>query len=500
LGYYGANTVGFSIFSEQRVHAYSIALTIGVFSVIFGFTLVVPITIAVGYGELEEVVNFLIPLVGSLVLGGSLWLIGRREEANLGTRDGFLIVVLFWVILSMLGAWPLMISTDLKPLDALFEAVSGVTTTGATVMTGLDELPKSVLFYRQQLQWLGGMGLIVLGVAVLPMLGIGGMQLYRAEVPGPTKEEKLTPRLAQTARALWMLYFALTVACAIGYWLAGMSVFDAVAHSLSTVSTGGFSTHDASIGYYNSKVVELVAVVFMLLAAINFGVHFTVWHQRNPLHYWRDPEARTFLRFVIAVVLVVSTVLLLEGEYSHIGRSLQDALFEVVSLVTSTGFAKVDFSHWPDFLPMLLIFISFVGGCGGSTAGGMKVMRVMLLIQQGMQQVRSLIHPHALIPVRMGKRTVDPRLMQGIWGFFGLYMATFALLVLLMIHAGLDERSAFAAVATCMNNLGPGLGEVAYTFQSVSDMGKLLSILAMLLGRLEIFTLLVLLSPGFWLR
>jgi trk system potassium uptake protein TrkH len=482
------------------LHAYSIARTIGAFSIIFGLTLLVPMALAIGYGEIDELLNFLIPLAGSLLLGGSLWLIGRQEPANLGTRDGFLIVVLFWVILSMLGAWPLMISTDLKPLDALFEAVSGVTTTGATVITGLDDLPKSLLFYRQQLQWLGGMGLIVLGVAVLPMLGIGGMQLYRAEVPGPTKEEKLTPRLAQTARALWLLYFALTVACAAGYWLAGMTFFDAVAHSLSTVSTGGFSTHDDSIGYYQSNVVEWVAVIFMLLAAINFGVHFTVWHQRNPLHYWRDPEVKTFLRFVVAVVLVVSMVLLLEGEYSHLTDSIQDAAFEVVSLVTSTGFAKVDFSHWPNFLPMLLIYISFVGGCGGSTAGGMKVMRVMLLIRQGMQQVRSLIHPHALIPVRMGKRTVDPRLMQGIWGFFGLYMATFALLVLLMIHAGLDERSAFAAVATCMNNLGPGLGEVAYTFQSVGDLGKLLSIIAMLLGRLEIFTLLVLLSPGFWLR
>ncbi len=467
---------------------------------IFGMTLWVPVMLAIGYGEFHEIPNFLIPLTGSMGLGVTLWLIGRREPANLGTRDGFLIVVLFWVLLSVLGAWPLMISTDLKPLDALFEAVSGVTTTGATVMTGLDDLPKSVLFYRQQLQWLGGMGLIVLGVAVLPMLGIGGMQLYRAEVPGPSKEEKLTPRLAQTARALWMLYFALTVACAVGYWLAGMNLYDAVAHSLSTVSTGGFSTHDASIGFYDSTLVEWVAVIFMLLAAINFGVHFTVWHQRDPLHYWRDPEARAFLQFVLVVVLVVSLVLLAEGEYSHLTRSVQDATFEVVSLVTSTGFAKVDFSHWPDFLPLLLIYISFVGGCGGSTAGGMKVMRVILLIRQGVQQVRSLIHPHALIPVRIGKRTIDPKLMQGVWGFFGFYMATFALLVLLMIHAGLDERSAFAAVATCMNNLGPGLGEVAYTFQSVSDMGKLLSIIAMLLGRLEIFTLLVLLSPGFWMR
>ncbi|MEJ2620935.1 MAG: TrkH family potassium uptake protein [Candidatus Thiodiazotropha sp.] len=482
------------------MHLYSIAKIIGVFSIIFGFTLLIPMILALGYGESQEFFNFLKPFFGSLLLGGSLWLIGRLERAQLGAREGFLIVVLFWLLISMLGAWPLIISTDLKPLDALFEAVSGVTTTGATVMSGLDEMPKSVLFYRQQLQWLGGMGLIVLGIAVLPVLGIGGMQLYRAEMPGPTKEEKLTPRLVQTARALWLLYVSLTVACAAGYWLAGMTLFDAVAHSLSTVSTGGFSTHDASIGYYESNLIEWVAVIFMLMAAINFGVHFAVWRQRNPLHYLRDPEAKTFLYFVVVVVLVVSTMLLLEEEYSSLPTSIQNATFEVVSLVTSTGFAKVDFSHWPDFLPMLLIYISFVGGCGGSTAGGMKVMRVMLLIQQGFQQVRSLIHPHALIPLRMGKRHVDARLMQGIWGFFGLYITTFAILVLLMIHAGLDEHSAFAAVATCMNNLGPGLGEVAFTFQGVSDLGKLLSIIAMLLGRLEIFTLLVLLSPEFWMR
>ncbi|MEJ2590302.1 MAG: potassium transporter TrkG, partial [Candidatus Thiodiazotropha sp.] len=244
------------------MHGYSIARIVGVFSIIFGLTLLIPMLVCLVYGENDQLVDFLVPFGGSLLLGGSLWMIGMRGPANLGNRDGFLIVALFWIIFSVLGAWPLLISTDLSPVEALFEAVSGITTTGATVMTGLDELPKSVLFFRQQLQWLGGMGLIVLGVAVLPMLGIGGMQLYRAEVPGPTKEEKLTPRLAQTARALWLLYFGLTIACAAGYWLAGMDLFDALAHSMSTVSTGGFSTHDASIGYYDSRGVEAVSVVF----------------------------------------------------------------------------------------------------------------------------------------------------------------------------------------------------------------------------------------------
>ncbi len=481
------------------MHPYSIARIVGLFAVMFGLTLLAPVVISLWYGE-GEVTNFLQPLTGSLVLGLVLWAIGRLRPTYLGVRDGFLVVVLFWVLLSLLGAWPFMLSARLTPADAVFESASGITTTGATVITGLDELPKSLLFYRQQLQWLGGMGLIVLGVAVLPMLGIGGMQLYRAEAPGPLKEEKLTPRLAETARALWRIYVALTLACALGYWLAGMGLFDAVAHSLATVSTGGFSTHDASIGYFHSAGVEAVGILFMLLAAINFGVHYAVLLRRNPLLWLRDVEARTFLLFVLAVTLFVGLILRLQGGYVQWHPSLRDATFEVVSVVTSTGFGTVDFSHWPEMLPVLLILISFVGGCGGSTAGGMKVMRVLLLVRQGALEVRRLIHPHAYQPLRLGRRVVDERLMQSIWGFFAVYMAAFVLLVMLMIHAGLDKVSAFSAVATCMNNLGPGLGTVAYNFQSVSDFGKLVSVVAMLLGRLEVFTVLVLMSPHFWRR
>ncbi len=481
------------------MHPYSIARIVGLFAIMFGLTLLAPVAISLWYGE-AEVANFLQPFAGSLTLGLALWAIGRLRPTYLGVRDGFLVVVLFWVLLSLLGAWPLMLSARLTLADAVFESASGITTTGATVIKGLDDLPKSLLFYRQQLQWLGGMGLIVLGVAVLPMLGIGGMQLYRAEAPGPLKEEKLTPRLAETARALWRLYLSLTLACALGYWLAGMGLFDAVAHSLATVSTGGFSTHDASIGYFHSAAVEAVGVVFMLLAAINFGVHYAVVLRRNPLLWLRDVEARTFLLFVLAVTLFVGLILRLQGGYEQWHPSLRDATFEVVSVVTSTGFGTVDFSHWPEMLPVLLILISFVGGCGGSTAGGMKVMRVLLLVRQGALEVRRLIHPHAYQPLRLGRRLVDDRLMQSIWGFFAVYMAAFVLLVMLMIHAGLDKVSAFSAVATCMNNLGPGLGSVAYNFQSVSDFGKLVSVVAMLLGRLEVFTVLVLMSPHFWRR
>ena len=479
------------------MHLLLVARITGLFAILFSLTLAAPILVAVLYRE-PVIEHFLYPMLGSLGIGVLLRLIGIHRHTELGVRDGFLVVALFWLMVSVLGAWPLMLGFGLSPVDALFESASGFTTTGATVITGLDAMPRSLLFYRQQIQWLGGMGVVVLGLAVIPLLGIGGMQLYRAEAPGPMKEEKLTPRLAHTARALWLLYLSLTIACAAGYWLAGMDGFDAIAHSLSTVSTGGFSTHDESIGYFNSAGIEAVAVVFMLLAAINFGVHFQVWLKRDPRPYLRDPEARAFLGFVAVVVTLVAVMLWLNGVHPGPHEGLRDASFEVVSLVTSTGFGTVDYSHWPDFLPVLLILISFVGGCGGSTAGGMKVVRVMLLVKQGLLEVRRLVHPRALQPLRLGPRVVEPALMQAIWGYFAVYMISFVICGLLMIHAGLDPVSAFTAVATSINNLGPGLGEVAYNFQSVSDMGKLISVLAMILGRLEIFTILVLLTPGFW--
>ncbi len=479
------------------MHLPLVARITGLFAILFSLTLAAPILVGVLYRE-PVIEYFLYPMLGSLVIGLLLWLIGLNRHTELGVRDGFLIVALFWLMVSVLGAWPLMLGFGLSPVDALFESASGFTTTGATVITGLDAMPRSLLFYRQQIQWLGGMGVIVLGLAVIPLLGIGGMQLYRAEAPGPMKEEKLTPRLAKTARALWLLYLVLTIACAAGYWLAGMDAFDAVAHSLSTVSTGGFSTHDESIGYFHSAGIEAVAVVCMLLAAINFGVHFQVWLRRDPRPYLQDPESRAFLIFVAAMVILVAFMLWLDGVYAGPHQGLRDASFEVVSLVTSTGFGTVDYAHWPDFLPVLLMLISFVGGCGGSTAGGIKVARVMLLVKQGLLEVRRLVHPRAMRPLRLGHRVVEPQLLQAVWGYFAVYMISFVVCGLLMIHAGLEPISAFAAVATSLNNLGPGLGEVAYNFQSVSDSGKLISVLAMILGRLEIFTILVLLTPGFW--
>ena len=476
---------------------FTISRIIGLFLIIFSITLLAPMLLSLWYND-GEFLHFLLSLLVSAAVGGLMYLPAYHSRRDLRVRDGFLVVALFWVLLSMMAAVPLILGAHLGMVDALFEAVSGFTTTGATVMSGLDDKPASLLFYRQMIQWLGGMGMIVLAVAILPMLGISGMQMYRAEAPGPMKDEKMTPRLAHTAQLLWRIYVGLTMACALAYWMAGMSLFDAVAHSMSTVSTGGFSTHDASLGYFDSEAVELIAIVFMLAGAINFSIHYLAWRDHSLAAYWRDPEVRTFLLFVVTVVAVVSLILRSSGEYHTLPPTLRNAVFEVVSVVTSTGFGTVDFSAWPDFLPVLLIFISFVGGCGGSTAGGMKVMRMMLIVLQGRLVILKLIHPRAVLPLRVGKRLVGPATMEAVWGFFAAYTGVFVLLMLLMMHAGLDQVSAFSAIATCMNNMGPGLGEVAYSFASVSDSGKLIAIIGMLLGRLEVFTILVLLTPAFW--
>ena len=470
---------------------------IGMCLIGFSVTLLVPMLMALWFqdGEFE---HFALSAVLGLSLGAALFAFGWHRQGELRMRDGFLVVTLYWVLLSAMAAVPFMLGAHLGLVDAWFEAVSGFTTTGATVISGLDAKPPSVLFYRQMIQWLGGMGMVVLAVAVLPMLGIGGSQLYRAEAPGPMKHEKLTPRLAHTAQLLWGIYVGLTVACALAYWAAGMSLFDAISHSLTTVSTGGFSTHDASLGYFKSSIIELIAIVFMLAGAINFGIHYVAWRERSLWAYWQDPEVRVFLLFVLTVVAVVSLILRTSGEYHSLPPTLRNAVFEVVTVVTSTGFGTVDFSAWPDFVPVLLIFISFVGGCGGSTAGGMKVMRMMLIALQGRIEVLKLVHPRAVVPLRIGKRVVGPGTMEAVWGFFAAYMGSFVVLMLLMMHAGLDQVSAFSAIATSMNNMGPGLGEVAYSFASVSDSGKLIAAFAMLLGRLEVFTILVLLTPAFW--
>ncbi|MEO0578839.1 MAG: TrkH family potassium uptake protein, partial [Pseudomonadota bacterium] len=426
----------------------------------------------------------------------------RTAHRDLRLRDGFLIVASFWMVLGTFGSAPLLFSDvpTMSFTDAVFEAMSGLTTTGATVLTGLDALPKSILYYRQQLQWLGGMGIIVLAVAVLPMLGVGGMQLYRAETPGPIKDTKLTPRITETAKALWYVYLGFTTLCAVSYWLAGMEVFDAICHSFSTVAIGGFSTHDLSIGYFQSTTIDLIAIIFMFLAGINFSLHFFAWRHNSIRHYPADPEFRAYVVILLSLSIVAATTLVASNEYGNPSQNVTHGVFQAVSLATTTGFTTANYASWPGALPVLLILASFIGGCAGSTAGGMKVMRWLLVYRQGSREITRLVHPNAEIPVRIGRKAVSYRVIEAVWGFFAVYIIVFTAILIALLATGLDQVTAFSAVAATLNNLGPGLGGVTAGFMGVSDAGKWVSIVAMVLGRLEIFTLLVLITPTFWRR
>lgn len=437
-----------------------------------------------------------------LVMGFVLWLPVRNRRQELRLKDGFLVVVLLWLVLGISGAIPLLLnpSVPLSVTDAVFESISGLTTTGATVITGLDSLPKSILFYRQELQWLGGMGIIVLAVAILPMLGVGGMQLYRAETPGPIKDSKLTPRIKETAKLLWYIYLFLTVMCAVFYQLAGMDWFNAVGHAFSTVAIGGFSTHDSSIGFYNNPYIEAVAVVFMLLAGVNFGLHFTAWRNLKPKIYLMDSEFKAYITILIALILISAPYLYFSSPNNalKIPDAIQQSVFQVVSISTTTGFTTTNYSEWPGFLPVLLLFSSFIGGCAGSTAGGMKVIRFLLLLKQGNREITRLIHPRAKISIKINAKPLPENVVQAVWGFFAVYIALFTVFMLLVMMSGVNQITAFSAVAATLNNLGPGLGEVTRHFADMDDFVKWILCLAMLMGRLEIFTLLVILTPAFW--
>ena len=445
---------------------------------------------------------FLTATLVLFVTGLVLWLAGAGRQKELSNRDGFLVVTLFWAVLGTAGCLPFIFSprVELGITDAVFESISGLTTTGATVISGLDELPQSILFYRQLLQWLGGMGIIVLAVALLPMLGIGGMQLYRAESPGPVKDNKLVPRLAETAKSLWLLYLSLTVVCMIAYWGAGMSMFDAISHSFSTVAIGGFSTHDASIAFFDSPLIEFIAVFFMVIAGINFALHFLALQKRQLKHYLKDPEFQFYAFILGSVSLITVVVLAADGTYSSLFEALRRGLFQVVSFATTTGYATADINSWPLFLPYVLLYAAIIGACAGSTGGGMKVIRILLIFKQGFREVQRLIHPRAIIPIKLGKKVMSDRIVESVWGFFAVYVMAFMAMLLALLATGLDIITAFSAVGACINNLGPGLSDVAHTYGALPGAAKWVLCLAMLLGRLEVFTLLVLFTPMFWKR
>lgn len=433
------------------------------------------------------------------LIGLGMWWPNRQVSYDLRLRDGFLIVTLTWVSASLVSSIPLMTGPPhLSFTHAVFEATSGLTTTGATVISGIENLPRSMLLYRQVLQFLGGMGIVILAVAILPMLKIGGTQLFRAETTGPSRDSKLTPRIGQTAKALWLVYAGLTLLCALAYWVAGMPLFDAICHSLSTVSTGGFSTYDSGLDHWDSSLIDLVAITFMILGGINFALHFVAWRSASVAHYFHDSELRAFLRILASAVVLVAISLWLGGDYPTLLESLRRSALQIVSAMTTTGFAVDGFSTWSGVAPMAVMIVAVIGGCSGSTVGGLKVARVLMVLRQGMREVRQLVHPKGQFLVKMGGRRVSESVVLSVSGFITLWMVCFMALLLGFIVAGLDPLSAFGASVSTLANLGPGLGEVATTFGTVSDGAVWLGTLGMLLGRLEVFSVLVLLTPTFW--
>ncbi|KAA1190565.1 potassium transporter [Pseudohalioglobus sediminis] len=477
----------------------SVSLRIlGILLMLFSSTMLIPLVTAL-IAEDNTADGFLSALGITFFSGLAIWVPVMHARHELRIRDGFLITSLFWTVLGLFGSLPFILteSLQLTTTEAIFESISGLTTTGATVIVGLDSLPASILIYRQLLQWMGGIGIIVVAVAVLPMLGIGGMQLYKAETPGPSKDSKLTPRITETAKALATVYITLTAVCALAYWAAGMTPFDAIAHALSTVAIGGFSTHDASMGYFDSNTILMICSLFMYISAINFGLHFIFWRRRNIAPYRKDSETRFFSGVLLICIAITCTYLILSGTLQP-SDGVVHGIFQAVSITTTTGFATQDFAHWPSFLPVMLLMFSFMGGCVGSTGGGMKAMRLMLIYKQGVRELKQLVHPNAVIPLKVGRRRVEASVVSAVWSFFAVYTTCFIVIMLLLMATGLDFTTAFSAVAASINNLGPGLGEVAANYASISDTAKGILCFTMLLGRLEVFTLLVLFTPMFW--
>lgn len=463
--------------------------------ILFSFSFIFPIIVSLIYKD-AAITIFIRTFLIVFVIGFIGWLVSRKHNEDLNQKDGFLIITLFWLVLSVAGSIPFVLS-GMSYMDAFFEAMSGITTTGATVISNLQSLPESMLLYRQLLQWMGGMGLIVLAIAVMPLLGIGGGQLYKTEIPGAMNDQKLTPRIKETAQALWLLYLVLTILCAFFYFLAGMSVFDAIAHSLSTVSIGGFSTYDQSIGHFNNGLIEAVCMVFMLLSALSFALHYAAFYMKRPLKYFYDPELRFF--FSILLLIFASAMLINYLSISE-GATARELLFHTVSIVTTTGFTVGDTSQWNPSIGFLLLIGAFIGACSGSVGGGIKSWRVLIMINYAYINLKKMIHPSAVISLKIGTKNVENDVAASVWGFFSIYVISFMILLLGLVVSGLDFESSFSAIGACLNNLGPGLGSVAQTYEGVSPVGKGILAFAMILGRLEIFTLLVLFTPMFWKR
>ena len=476
-----------------------VSKTIGLLLMVFSFAQVPPIIVDLIYSE-GEYYSFMFSFALTVLGGLILWWPFKDIKKDFRLREGILIVVCFWIVLSRFGTLPFLITDSIRNLSfsgAFFESMSGLTTTGATVLSQLDDLPKSILFYRQQLQWLGGMGIIVLAVAILPLLGVGGMELYHAESSGISKD-RLTPKLRNTAIALWKIYVSLTVVCAIAYCLSGMSIFDAISHSFSTVAIGGFSTHDGSIGFFNSALIEMIAMIFMFLAGINFSLHFVAWNNRSMVDYIKDSEFKTYAMVLICSSIIVIFALSLNGQYDSSNETVRYGLFQTISIATTTGFTSQNYSSWPAAIPFFLIMMSFIGACVGSTGGGIKVVRVLVLFRLGMKEIHKFIRPNAQVSVKLNKSSINEKALVSVLGFFSLYAISFFIILILLMFAGLDQVTAYSATAATMNNLGPGLGDVAQNYGTLSETAKWILSCSMLIGRLEVLTIIAIFHRAFW--
>jgi trk system potassium uptake protein TrkH len=481
--------------------ALTIVNALGLMLVVFSLTYFIPIITAIIYADQSVLLDFMLAMAWTASLGVLMWLLTRRYKGELSIRHGYLLVVGMWTMMPAFATIPLLlVLPGLSFTDAYFETMSGLTTTGATVLVGLDNLPPAINIWRHELNWLGGLGIIVLAVAILPLLGIGGRQLFKAETPGPMKEAALTPRIADTARNLWVVYLAITATCILALKWAGMDWLDAVCHSFSAMGLGGFSTHDASIGYFNSPLIEAVLVVFMLIAVVNFATHFLALRSRSFAVYRRDPEAFTTLGLIIGSCFGIAYFLWWQGVYPDFWTALRHATFNLVSIATSSGYSSVDYAQWPIFAPLWMMFLTATVASAGSTGGGIKMIRTLVLVKQAGREFLRLLHPNAVNPMKIGGQVVMNSIVFAVLGFIFLYFMVVATLTFVLLISGMDFISGLTAILASVNNCGPGLGSVgpASNYQSLSDFQTWVCTAAMLIGRLEIFTVLILFTPQFW--
>ncbi len=475
---------------------------LGLMLVVFSIAYLMPILTSLVYDD-GTLIDFLLAMVWTSAIGFLMWLLTRRHKGELSIRHGYLLVVTMWTAMPAFATLPLLlVIKGLSFTDAYFETMSGLTTTGATVLSGLDALPPAINIWRHELNWLGGMGIIVLAVAILPLLGIGGRQLFKAETPGPMKDTALTPRITETARNLWLVYLGITIACILSLKAVGMNWLDAICHAFAAMGLGGFSTHDANVGYFNSPAIEFVLIVFMLLAAMNFATHFLVWREKSLKLYLHDAEAVATIGLILTSCLGIAVFLWWQGTYPSFWTALRHASFNLVSIATDCGFASVNFNQWPMFAPMWMLFLSCIAASSGSTGGGIKMVRTLILFKQAGREFLKLLHPVVVNPMKIGGSVVPNNIVFAVLGFIFLYFMTVVTLTFALLISGLDFISAFSAIIACINNAGPGLGMVgpAGNYGVLSDFQTWVCTLAMLVGRLEIFTVLILFTPHFWRR